>query len=126
MAAPKGNKNALGNTGGGRKSAYQERADAETLHRMFFAEHDYNELKSIVKSGKFSVKDQFLLKALEGDSKAMAAIFKKLFPDKMELDDTSDFTPLDESDCPRCRSIHEQIEKAYAPLREKMHVENSS
>lgn len=48
MAAPKGNTNALGNRGGGRKSAYQERADADTLSRMFFAEHDYRNLAKLV------------------------------------------------------------------------------
>jgi len=35
MAAPEGNQNAVGNKGGGRKSAYQENADAAMLREMF-------------------------------------------------------------------------------------------
>jgi hypothetical protein len=35
MAAPVGNQNAVGNKGGGRKSAYQENADASMLREMF-------------------------------------------------------------------------------------------
>ena len=38
MGATKGNQNAKGNKGGARKSAYQERADAIMLEKMFMDE----------------------------------------------------------------------------------------
>jgi len=57
MSAPNGNKNAVGNPGGGRKSAYQEKADAEMLHKIFFGEHTEEEIRNLLKKGKYSIKD---------------------------------------------------------------------
>ncbi len=73
-----------GNKGGGRKSAYQEKADAETLHRMYFNTDSQDEIEQRVRTGKFSIKDRHVLNALEGDQKAINPIFAKLFPDKIE------------------------------------------
>lgn len=84
MGAPKGNQNGKGNKGGGRKSAYQEQADAEYLWNFFFKEHDKEEIRQRLASGKYSVSDVFLTKAYAGDMKAMIAVFMKLFPDKIE------------------------------------------
>ena len=82
MANPKGNP---GNKGGGRKSAYQEQADAKTLAKMYFDAKGADELQKRIESGgKFSIKDRHMLNALEGDQKAITPIFQKLFPDKIE------------------------------------------
>lgn len=71
----------IGNKGGGRKSAYQEKADAEALLKMFFEKMDKNELQKIVKSGKYSLKDVWLFKAFGGNEKILGEIFRKIFPD---------------------------------------------
>ena len=111
MAAPKGNKNALGNRGGGRKSAYQERADAESLLRMFFSEHDYHKLAKLVKSGKFSLQQRFLLKALDGDTRVLTVVFNKLFPDKLMQ---SHEPPIgDNEECAKCAALDAAIAKVY-------------
>lgn len=79
-----------GNSGGkrarsGRKSAYAERANAELLAGMFFEETDKEEIEKLMATGKFSVKDSFLSKALSGGEKQQLAIFNKLFPDNLKL-----------------------------------------
>ena len=80
MAAPKGNRNAVGNRGGGRKSAYQEHADVKSLREMFFSEFSREEIETKFKSGKYSLKDVLVFKAFTGSEKALLAIFNKLFP----------------------------------------------
>lgn len=82
--APKGSKNALGH---GRKSAYSELADAKQLQDMFFGIHNQDELEQMIRTGKFSVKVRMMLTAMEGDTKALTAMFNKVFPDKMEVKD---------------------------------------
>ena len=58
MAAPEGNQNAVGNKGGGRKSAYQEGADAAMLREMFLRAHEpEDEVQAKLKSGKYSLTD---------------------------------------------------------------------
>lgn len=83
--ALKGNKNALGNKGGRRKSAYQELADARTLQEMYFKTHSQEEIEAAIRAGNFSIKQRHILNALEGDQKAINVIFSKLFPDTMEM-----------------------------------------
>lgn len=69
----------------GRKSAYQERADALTLEKMYLDANAAEEIKRKIESGEpFSIKDRHVLNALEGDQKAINPIFNKLFPDKTE------------------------------------------
>lgn len=92
MGAPKGNKNAVGNEGGGRKSAYQELADASEAHKIFFEEHDQEEIETKIKSGKFSIKDRFILTAMEGDSSVINKAYHKAVPDSVDL--TSGGKPL--------------------------------
>lgn len=84
MPNPYGNP---GNKGGGRKSAYQERADARELTHMFFEEIDVKELVEKIMSGKYRVKDALLVKALLGDDRILLGMFNKLFPDHMKVDD---------------------------------------
>ena len=80
-----GNKNALGNKGGGRKSAYQEKADVETLHKMFFDVLSKEDVKQYIKEGKYSLMDVFLSKGFGGNDKILIELFKKIFPDNINL-----------------------------------------
>lgn len=52
MPAPKGNKHAKGNPGGGRKSAYQESRDAKFLEEIWEGDYDEAELEKLVKEKK--------------------------------------------------------------------------
>lgn len=83
MGAPKGSKNALGNKGGGRKSAYQELADAMEAHKIFFDEHNQDEIEEKIRSGKFSLKDRFVLTAMEGDTSVLNKAYHKAVPDQI-------------------------------------------
>jgi len=83
MGAKKGNKNAKGNKGGGRKSAYQEKADADFLWKMFNEEYTKDEIKKML-DGKRSIKKAWLVKALAGNEGYVKQIIGKIFPDKKE------------------------------------------
>lgn len=86
MAGTFGNQNAVGNRGGpGRKSLYAERADAEFLWKMFTEDANRTQLKKRIKTGKHSILDMMILRALGGSEKLMGDIFKKLFPDSMNM-----------------------------------------
>lgn len=82
MGNPKGNP---GNKGGGRKSAYQELADATEAYRIFFQDHDQEELERKIGSGKFSIKDRFLLNAMEGDTPTVLKAYHKAVPDNVDI-----------------------------------------
>lgn len=82
--APKGNQYAKGNKGGGRKSAYEELADALDAHKIFFEEHSQEELEAKIQSGKFSIKDRFLLNAMEGDTSTVLKAYQKAVPDMID------------------------------------------
>lgn len=87
MGAPKGNKNAEGHDGSGtgRRSAYQERADAELLHNIFFTDFSKVKIKAKLKTGEYSLKDVLISKGFGGDTRVLLGIFKKLFPDNLNL-----------------------------------------
>lgn len=89
MAAPKGNQNARGNAGGGRKSAYQELADATDAFRIFFDEHDQEALEAKIQSGKFSLADRLILNGMEGDTSVVIAALRKAVPDVAKIDHTT-------------------------------------
>ena len=72
-----------GNSGGGRKSAYQERADAEFLWNIFLQKLSKEELTEILK-GDHSIKDAWIAKAYAGNERFIQQIVHKLFPDKKE------------------------------------------
>jgi hypothetical protein len=88
MAGVKGNKNAVGNKGGGRKSAYQEMQDASEAFKMFFDEANQEELEAKIQSGKFSLADRFKLTGMEGDTNVLVTTFKKVVPDLAKLEHT--------------------------------------
>ncbi len=83
MAAPLGNQNAVGNRGGGRKSAYQEGADAAMLREMFLTPMSREEVQAKLKSGKYSLKDLFVSKGYTGNERVLLALFHKFFPDDL-------------------------------------------
>ena len=90
-----------GNKGGGRKSAYQERADALTLEKLFFDEQVVSDIREKIESGKYSMKDIFALKGLQGNENVMTKVFQKLFPEKHNIDVKGRITD---------EIVHEQIE----------------
>jgi hypothetical protein len=83
MPGALGNKNALGNKGGGRKSAYQENADATLLREMFLNPMSREEIQAKLKSGKYSLKDLFVSKGYSGNERVLLALFHKYFPDDL-------------------------------------------
>lgn len=92
MGAPKGNKNGRGNKNSGRKTAYQEKANADWLAEAFFKEHTEEELRDMAK--KKSISSRMIEDALKGNKDYILAIFKKLFPDlsKNENDHSGEVT----------------------------------
>jgi hypothetical protein len=78
-----GNQNAVGNKGGGRKSAYQENADATLLREMFLNPMSRDEIQAKLKSGKYSLKDLFVSKGYSGNERVLLALFHKYFPDDL-------------------------------------------
>jgi len=88
MGAAKGNQNAKGHKGGGgRPSAYKEKATADMLAEIYFKTHSQEEIETDIRKGKFSIKQRHILNAMEGDQNAINVIFKKLFPDKIEMEE---------------------------------------
>lgn len=65
----------------GRKSAYQELADAVELNKLFFEPQSINELKKQIKKGTYPLKSVFVVKAFAGSEKVLLKIFDKVFPD---------------------------------------------
>ena len=85
-----GNQNAVGNKGGGRKSAYQENADATLLREMFLNPMSRDEVQAKLKSGKYSLKDLFVSKGYAGNERVLLALFHKYFPDDLLANRQSD------------------------------------
>ena len=86
-----------GNRGGGRKSAYEEHANAAFLADFFFKEQNKKELLKKIRSGKYSVSTKMLEKALTGENPSMLAVFNKLFPEKMQISQAPDFNFEDDN-----------------------------
>jgi len=78
-----GNKNAKGNKGGGRKSAYKEDEMAQMLKDAFFKGIDKEELKKKLEENNIKLFDLTLDKAIKSSSILMT-LFQKLYPDKIE------------------------------------------
>jgi hypothetical protein len=95
-----GNQNAVGNKGGGRKSAYQENADASMLREMFLNPMSRDEVQAKMKSGKYSLKDLFVSKGYAGNERVLLALFHKYFPDDLlanrQTDEGEEGIALDE------------------------------
>ena len=74
-----------GNRGGGRKSAYKEYADARALIDIWEGRKTQEELKKIIKSGKYGAKHVFAAKCMSGDIKALSKIVDKLYANKHDI-----------------------------------------
>lgn len=83
MPNPKGNP---GNKGGGRKSAFQERQEADRLHGVMFEPQDFAALSKRIHTGKYSVFDMAVFKALEGNETMLKTMFNKAFPDGLKVE----------------------------------------
>ena len=83
MAAPKGNKNAVGHdaTGSGRKSAYAERQDAEWMEFVWKQNQDVQELERKVGTKKYAGRDAAALRLLKGDKFIIGKFMDKMLPD---------------------------------------------
>lgn len=79
----------------GRKSAYQEHADAKLLWDIFFDELNKEEIREKIKSGRYSLKDVFIQKGFDGNERVLIEIFKKLFPDKSLVKGQSQVTRVE-------------------------------
>lgn len=75
----------IGNKGGGRKSAYQERQDAEWLASVWTGDIDRAELARKIATKVHSVRDVYLFKALMGNDRILESIADKILPDKVDL-----------------------------------------
>lgn len=69
----------------GRKSSYEEMKRAVDTHSMFFGAQEQEEIEKRIRSGKFSVFDRYLLTAMEGDTKILESLSKKVLPDKIDV-----------------------------------------
>jgi len=86
VGAPKGSKNALGNKGGGRKSAYDEMADAQVLTDIWEGKFTKKELEDLVRSGKYGAKHIFAAKCMSGDERMLSKLLDKLFANKHHVE----------------------------------------
>lgn len=99
MAAPFGNKNAVGNKGGGRKGALIEMNNAQILHDMFFTDKGKEEIIAKLKTGKYSLKDVFIQKGFAGNERVLLTLFNKNFPDgALKVDVTTQGEKINASD----------------------------
>ncbi len=89
MAAPKGNKNGLGNKGGGRKPLPIEAKALHDAQNLFFDKQSQEELEAAIQSGKFSLAQRFLLNAMEGSTIELITMAKKALPDISKVDHTT-------------------------------------
>lgn len=93
MSAPIGNQNALGNRGGGRKSAYDEYKDARWLSEAWSSPIFIEELKNKIEVERcYSPQEMFLWKALNGDAAILKCFVATIFSQKAEQDDLREIT----------------------------------
>lgn len=91
MGAPFGNQFAKGKATG-RKSAYQEYADADRLHEMFFNPNRVKQAMKAEKDGNLSMEDKFILEAIKGSPRPLTKAFDKVYPDKQQIDHRGNIT----------------------------------
>lgn len=114
MSNPKGNP---GNKGGGRKSAYQELKDALDTQAMFFNDFEQEVIEQKIRTGKFSIKDRYILTAMEGDTKILQSISNKVLPDKIDI--KGNLTISDVLDTLDGQEISEQTVETESPLQDQ-------
>jgi len=74
MSAPKGNKNAIGNKGGRRPAEKEMQWHKE----IWVNETPVRDLEKKISSGKYSVRDVYLLKALKADTAILRNLADKV------------------------------------------------
>ena len=124
--AKKGNQNAKGNKGGGRKSMYEEIARARGLTDAWFDEGiDMEEAVKIMeklkkKKGKIKIFDIYKMKAVIGKNadRVMIDQAKKLFPDKIDVQQKTE-TVLDEKTQELLEMLKKKEEKIITKKRNK-------
>ena len=79
--APKGNTFAVGNSGGGRKSAYEERQDAAWHEEVWKSAQDIEVLEKKIESKVYAGRDIAALNLLKGDKYLIGKFMDKLVPD---------------------------------------------
>jgi len=79
------NKGTKGNKGGGRKSHYQEKADANFLWDIFNNKYTPEELKVMLDGETISIRQVWIRALLRGNERFIGQMVHKLFPDKQEL-----------------------------------------
>lgn len=52
--------------------------------KIFFDEQDQEAIEKKISSGKFSIKDRFILNAMEGDTATVLKAYQKAVPDIVE------------------------------------------
>lgn len=85
MPFEKGHKKSVGNKGGGRASAYEELQEAVWHSDKWEIDSDVPSLQAKLKTGKYSVRDVFLAKALQGNEKILAIFANKLLADLVDI-----------------------------------------
>lgn len=112
-----------GNKGGGRKSAYQELKDAQDTQSMFFNELSQEELKKKIGSGIFSIRDRYLLTAMQGDTKILQSLSNKVLPDKIDIKgDLSISQVLDQLDGPEIEGQDVEIKPSLQDQKQEGQV----
>jgi len=86
MSAPIGNTFAKGNKGGGRKSAYEERLNANYCWDLWEGKIKKAKIQKRIYLNKHGAKDLFALKILEGDDRMLGKLFDKLYPSPATVD----------------------------------------
>ena len=84
MAFQKGHKHSVGNKGGGRASAFEELKNAVWHVDKWEVDSDVPALQAKLKTGKYSVRDVFLAKALQGNERVLSIFANKLLPDLID------------------------------------------
>lgn len=70
----------------GRPTAGAEKANVEELHRLWYDDGELAKIKAKVKSGVYSLRDMFILKAAAGDASLLKEVMKRIHPETLNLD----------------------------------------
>lgn len=81
-----------GNKGGGRKSAFAEKLDADWHELVWKTVQDVSELESKIATKKYAGRDIAALRLLKGDKYLIGKFMDKLVPNKLDI--TSDGKPI--------------------------------
>lgn len=85
MDLRKQNKGVKGNKGGGRASAFEELKSAVWHSDKWELDSDVPALQAKLKTGKYSVRDVFLAKALQGNERVLTIFANKLLADLVDV-----------------------------------------